>query len=156
MVVYSYTVMPSMLTTPTCVPVAPECLYFKLFLRYLWYGHNVFFVHVYRYVWPYQKKGMYHWYHGTRVWLITTAFTCASISCSLHPAHTTRVRTVYSVYHFFYWYSVRTQCTCMYVRTRVPFWYVRSTRVCTVRTYVPMVHVYVVFEIMYYICTCCT
>ena len=27
------TVMPSMLTTPTSVPVAPECLYFKLFLR---------------------------------------------------------------------------------------------------------------------------
>jgi hypothetical protein len=29
----SYTVMTSMLTTPTSVPVAPECLYFSSFLR---------------------------------------------------------------------------------------------------------------------------
>jgi hypothetical protein len=29
-----YTVMSSMLATPTSFPVAPVCLYFKLFLRY--------------------------------------------------------------------------------------------------------------------------
>ena len=37
-----YTVMSSMLTTPTSFPVAPECLYFKSFLSY--HGN---FVHVY-------------------------------------------------------------------------------------------------------------
>ncbi len=41
--------MPSMLTTPTTgtgsVPVAPECLYFKLFFEIMFY----LYVHVYKY-----------------------------------------------------------------------------------------------------------